>query len=376
MFTGEEAWGKFLDLTTYHEEYLNLPGNPRRLSYLQFLDTFFIFIPPQCPIRRQDKLTDKYFTYAGSLASYLEGFMRRTQPLQDLDKQFATLDKEFDKLWEANEVPGWETEISVPGPAANTTTGEAIYCADCTKEFKNRNVYNAHLSGKKHIKAAEARLAAAANGDNTNGASNHAHRLKQRVIAEREHRIASLADALSTIRVDTRRNVERKQGMTEKERQQELDALFAESEGAQAGRNGARVDSGEESDGEARIDNPLKLPLAWDGKPIPYWLYKLHGLGVEFPCEICGNFVYMGRRAFDKHFTESRHIYGLKCLGITNTALFREIIGIEDAVRLWNKLQKDKKVEVAAGEVIQMEDAEGNVMPEKVYFDLQKQGLL
>ncbi len=24
--------------------------------------------------------------------------------------------------------------------------------------------------------------------------------------------------------------------------------------------------------------NPLKLPLGWDGKPIPYWLYKLHGL--------------------------------------------------------------------------------------------------
>lgn len=40
----------------------------------------------------------------------------------------------------------------------------------------------------------------------------------------------------------------------------------------------------------------------YDGKPIPYWLYKLHGLGVEFKCEICGNFSYMGRRAFDRHF--------------------------------------------------------------------------
>ena len=26
------------------------------------------------------------------------------------------------------------------------------------------------------------------------------------------------------------------------------------------------------------IYNPLKLPLGYDGKPIPYWLYKLHGL--------------------------------------------------------------------------------------------------
>jgi splicing factor 3A subunit 3 len=35
----------------------------------------------------------------------------------------------------------------------------------------------------------------------------------------------------------------------------------------------------EEDDEEAdHIYNPLKLPLGWDGKPIPYWLYKLHGL--------------------------------------------------------------------------------------------------
>jgi hypothetical protein len=38
------------------------------------------------------------------------------------------------------------------------------------------------------------------------------------------------------------------------------------------------------------VYNPLKLPLGWDGKPIPYWLYKLHGLNMEFKCEICGNY--------------------------------------------------------------------------------------
>jgi len=121
----------------------------------------------------------------------------------------------------------------------------------------------------------------------------------------------------------------------------------------------------------------LKLPLAWDGKPIPFWLYKLHGLGVEFPCEICGNFVYMGRRAFDKHFNEARHVYGLKCLGITSTGLFREITRIEEAMKLWDKIQRDKnKEKKAVTNVVQMEDSEGNVMPEKVYNDLLKQGLL
>ena len=48
--------------------------------------------------------------------------------------------------------------------------------------------------------------------------------------------------------------------------------------------------------------NPLKLPMGWDGKPIPYWLYKLHGLDLEFTCEICGNYSYWGRRAYERHF--------------------------------------------------------------------------
>ena len=38
--------------------------------------------------------------------------------------------------------------------------------------------------------------------------------------------------------------------------------------------------------------NPKNLPLGWDGKPIPYWLYKLHGLNISYNCEICGNYTY------------------------------------------------------------------------------------
>ena len=152
-----------------------------------------------------------------------------------------------------------------------------------------------------------------------------------------------------------------------------------EDEAAVANGRAAHKEDGDGSDddGDEKIYNPLKLPLAWDGKPIPFWLYKLHGLGVEFPCEICGNYVYMGRRAFDKHFSEARHIYGLKCLGITNTSLFREITGIEEAERLWEKIQRDKAKVSSKGEgVVEMEDSEGNVMPQKVYDDLLKQGLL
>lgn len=375
LFTGEEAFGKFLDLTTLHEIYLNLPGI-KRVSYLQYLNMFDIFTPPQCPIKRPDKNTDQYFGYVGNLADYLESFIRRTRPLEDLEKLFTSFDEDFEKVWQANEMPGWGAETQAVGPAAPVTegTGEGIWCPDCEKEFKNDNVYKSHLGGKKHIKAAEARKARIATNGATNGETNgitngrgaSVQRLKERAIAEREFRIKKLASVMETVRNDTRVNVERKQGMTERERQLELEAFFAESTEA-APRAG---ESESDSDEDEKIYNPLKLPLAWDGKPIPYWLYKLHGLGVEFPCEICGNFVYMGRRAFDKHFNESRHIYGLKCLGITNTTLFREITGIEDAEKLWKKIQEDKRKEKAGGEnIVQMEDASGNVMPEKVYYE-------
>jgi splicing factor 3A subunit 3 len=377
MFTGEEGYGRFFDLTTLHEQYLNLTGvkGARRVTYLQYLDSFDTFVQPQCPIKRPDKMTDTYFQYLGSVASYLEQFMRNIKPLEDLDKLFASFNADFEKAWEAGAVAGWGEEKAQSGGPITEGMGEGIWCPDCAKEFTNQNVYNHHLTQKKHLRAAEARKARTDQSSNEDGsdAQKSLLRLKEKAVADREFHIKKLAAAMQVERGDTRVNVERKQGMTDRERQQELAALYAESEEP----NGISKDDESDSDGEGKFYNPLKLPLAWDGKPIPFWLYKLHGLGVEFPCEICGNWVYMGRRAFDKHFNEARHIYGLKCLGITNTTMFREITGIEDALKLADKMQRDKKREKSGTEnVVQMEDAEGNVMPEKVYNDLRKQGLL
>jgi hypothetical protein len=67
-------------------------------------------------------------------------------------------------------------------------------------------------------------------------------------------------------------------------------------------------------------------------RPIPYWLYNLHGLGIEYKCEICGNYSYWGRRAFERHFSEWRHSYGMKCLRIPNTVHFKDITSINDAL--------------------------------------------
>ena len=62
------------------------------------------------------------------------------------------------------------------------------------------------------------------------------------------------------------------------------------------------VNSDSDDDDQKIKHNPKNLPIGWDGKPIPYWLYKLYGLGEEFKCEICGGASYWGCKAFEKHF--------------------------------------------------------------------------
>lgn len=112
----------------------------------------------------------------------------------------------------------------------------------------------------------------------------------------------------------THENVQRKQARTGEEREEEEEEQLSESES-------------EDEDNEI-IYNPKNLPLGWDGKvgprsrnifclanrlyrlfsplqPIPYWLYKLHGLNINYNCEICGNYNYRGPKAFQRHFAVS-----------------------------------------------------------------------
>ena len=108
-----------------------------------------------------------------------------------------------------------------------------------------------------------------------------------------------------------------------------------------------------------------------------YWLYKLHGLNLEFKCEICGNYSYWGPRPFERHFQEWRHAYGMKCLGIPNSKHFQGITLIEDAYTLWAKLKAEQGSHTFNQDLDEeFEDRQGNVMNRKTYADLARQGLL
>lgn len=71
--------------------------------------------------------------------------------------------------------------------------------------------------------------------------------------------------------------MERKASLTDRERALELEEMEAR-EAEEAAKNAALAAGGmkkkdaevADDDEEERIYNPLKLPLGWDGKPIPY----------------------------------------------------------------------------------------------------------
>ncbi|MCP9261270.1 Splicing factor 3A subunit 3 [Dirofilaria immitis] len=158
-----------------------------------------------------------------------------------------------------------------------------------------------------------------------------------------------LSSLLGDEREATKENVERKQARGIGENTEEEEDIN---------------DVSDDDDDDSIPYNPKNLPLGWDGKPIPYWLYKLHGLNISFPCEICGNQVYKGPKAFQRHFNEWRHSHGMRCLGIPNTAHFANITKISDAVELWGKIRRQKEsLKWNPEHDEEFEDSAGNVAP-------------
>jgi len=382
IFSGEEVYGRYLDLHANHTTFNNLKNVGKRLGYLQYLDALLLAEKGHihADISKETRFGRDYETYIGALHTYLTSFIRRTQPLLDINsKQTATVE-EFDLKWDAGELEGWIEESHKAPPDGS---GEGIWCTACQKLYSKQTVYDAHLTSKKHIKATSRQASSDQPPPNPNGpptstpapASNGA-------TSKNKHRTAALLTYLATALLndliptlnDTKANVERRFSLTAKEREQEI----MESQKPPAPLPTAGPEGGaEEEEEEERIYNPLKLPMGWDGKPIPYWLYKLHGLGVEYRCEICSDHVYMGRKNFERHFQESRHAFGMRALGLPNTKHFHEITKIEDAMALAERLKREGRHEIFEQETMEeLEDEEGNVYNRKTYDDLKKQGLI
>ncbi|XXG89988.1 hypothetical protein AAC387_Pa12g1862 [Persea americana] len=376
-FSGEEGFGRYLDLHELFNEFINSKFGDKYMEYSTYLDVF----PLTHKISRNRKLTRQYKEYLEHLLEYLMSFFQRTEPLQDLDRIFLKVEAEFEEQWAAGKVLGWENKgledevidldyystveelMEVhPEKLKEALSALGLKTGGTIQQRAERLFLTKYtpleLLDRKHF----AKVPRDSEQNNASSVSQQNNSTKE--IALMEVKMQRLCELLNETIVQTKENIEKKQALTyeEMEAEREEEEIQADTES---------------DDDEQQIYNPLKLPMGWDGKPIPYWLYKLHGLGQEFKCEICGNHSYWGRRAFERHFKEWRHQHGMRCLGIPNTKNFNEITSIKEAKALWERIQERQGLNKWRPELEEeYEDKEGNIYNRKTYTDLQRQGLI
>ncbi|QQP40752.1 Splicing factor 3A subunit 3like [Caligus rogercresseyi] len=369
-FAGEEGYGRYLDLHEPYEAFMNLKGAQKdSLDYIAYLSVFHKL---DSLVPRERKGAD-YKKYLIGLIEYLDGFTRKIKPLLDLDGLLQEAITEANQKFSIGECPGWPKENasgSSSGALANSGGAHLDLSAFSSPE-------ELASLGLDRLKSALIALDLKCGGTleerakrlfSTKGKS--LQELDASLFAKKAgiKRVAvtivyKYADILAETRDATKENVERKQARTEFEREDSDDEMSE--------------DDAEDNDEDDIPYNPKNLPLGWDGKPIPYWLYKLHGLNISYNCEICGNFTYKGPKAFQRHFAEWRHAHGMRCLGIPNTAHFANVTQIEDAMALWEKLKSQKIEEAWKPDMEEeFEDSQGNVVNKKIFEDLKRQGLL
>ena len=361
-FSGEESNGRFLDMHAHHSAFRNAPFGDPSVPYVAFLadvgETQMRAIP------RARKFGDAYSAYLESLRAYLAGFLEKVAPLRFLEKREESNDDEekgFDEAWRAGKCVGWE-DRGVSGfgnPETEHTKSEdsnLLSVGSVLEELRGASsLEEVSRRVRGDPEAVKARLAAlsmkiggtetqrlerlfevtalASNVKNTKtwpkgvpakllakgsrvAAADPARAEKRaKAVARLERAVAALLFELRGTLDATKAQVEKKQTLSaaELEAENEEDSDFIASE------------SDDDDTRDDPVNNPLRLPLGFDGKPIPYWLYKLHGLNLEFTCEICGNYSYWGRRAYERHFKEPRHQHGMRCLKIPNTKAFAEV---------------------------------------------------
>lgn len=392
IFSVDEQYGQYLDLLKFYESWLNLITEnkvdatniveiPKYVEYISLI-TKFDKIPKET--REQINTNSEYSKYVSNLSEYLRSFYEKTNILQSPNKSYLKIKSDFDSIiW-----PKRKQELTTAG----LTSDSSFKCLVCDKAFSKETVYKGHLASKKHIKKME--KIRDGNIDNNAGTSeiisNEYLKFNHDILLN-EYLITSYAALLDSVIKDTRLNIQRRNALTNKERFYENlnfskiydSEAFPKHLGANEKENDTEIDKQCDQEDDDEVYNPMNLPLDVDGKPIPFWLWKLQGLDHEYTCEICGNFKYHGRNIFERHFKEQRHIYGLQCLGIPQTKemvqLFKDVIKINDAIKLWGKFKmeiRNRSLKNEKDNIVEVEDDEGNVMTQKVYTDLQRQGLL
>jgi len=335
-FSGEECFGKYLDLNSIHIDYMQILKESH-ISYLNFLENL-----KDLSIIKELPETPPSAKFLGSLIEYLGSFIERLDPfcsIADIINQ----------------------DLSGFHPPNIKIAGEKLpfFCPYCQKGFETKDLYENHMNLKSHMRnQAKAEKKGGVENMTNEKIENHIDFLRQK------HLILCFLKRLSSQLHETIENAKRRQTLSSSiiMLEHDLDAPIVFDE-----------DSSEDED---KFSNPKGLPLGWDGKPIPYWLYKLHGLSVEYKCEICGNVSYWGAVSFEKHFFEKKHIAALQTLGIPATKHFIYVTKVSEAISLFDRIKKGLIRDVWQKGEEEVETEKGSIYTRKVYEDLNRQMII
>ncbi|KAL9191514.1 hypothetical protein ACHAXT_001220 [Thalassiosira profunda] len=410
-YTPEELFGKYLDLVPLYEGEVRamrhafaapseggedgdngLEATVSMLSYLDFLSILAKGLNTSIPEAAKLRDRRKYARFLRGLEAYLVSFLKRTTPFLDVATEvIAKAAAAFEKEWgEKGGVEGWECRaaeasmLSDKSASSDKENGEPSSGGIDLGKFATADDLEKGV-GADELKAELARLGLKCGGAPKDRAARlfltkgtPLDKLPAKVFREEEGawRCEEGKDR-SWMPPGGASSAGPPRRTTSGIRNSKRKSTAPPTTTPSSRRKGEAGSDDEDDEDDTPIYNPKNVPLGWDGKPIPYWLFKLHGLNHFYPCEICGNESYRGRRNFEKHFTESRHAYGMRCLAIPNTKHFHGVTKIADAQELWGNLKKvleGNRFDVAEEE--EYEDSHGNVLNRAQYEDLARQGLL
>merc|ERR1712051_857503 len=234
-FTGEESYGKYLDLHECYEKYVNLKGVDKQTDYVTYLTVFdrlYECVP-------KEKKGNDYKNYLRMLLDYLFDFTRRVKPLLDLSDEISEAQKEFEPKFASGEFQGWPKEtggalthtgahldlsaFSSPEELASLGLDRlksalmalGLKCGGTLEERANR----LFSTKGKSLNDLDPALFAKSKGKASTAHRSAKELEKNREIAAMEAQVYRFAEILSEQRAATKENVERKQARTELERE-------------------------------------------------------------------------------------------------------------------------------------------------------------
>ena len=343
-FTGPEHFGLYLDLFPHYTRYRDFQLSSQdfdgatkvavvavELDFKKYVSS--VPVSFHHPLRRKIFAWQKYRAYVEGLSSYLISFFWRLRPLAfEVRRMLVEAQQEVEGLWATQSVRGWsakkEKVDNLPTDAIEVAVWE-------TQVERLTGLLSDVIS---------------------------------RTVAFNDRKLTKTAEELLR---------------EEEVEDEQMRESFLQGGPQNSSEQNNNNNSKDDADGDEATDERQRAVAAGaihktpqdprTGEAIPLWLYHLHQLHIKHPCKICGNFEYCGEKAFTQHFSEPRHLEGLRRLGILNpTVHYDNITDPEKAVEMWRALQQTGQNKRLREDEEELEDVSGAVMTRRQRMEYQR----